>query len=156
MYSFGLTILELITRKRPTIGVLSLDQTLPAKMRQLFPYRVKQLVDTGILCSTTDSDQVLALIGIALSCTEDSPAQRPDMASVVSALIRLKFGDVDSRSFNRQQQNILEANVEMLSAFEASQSEPFQPFQEGVFLHQNALYQDTMHTPVGPFNNHVY
>lgn len=94
--------MELITRKRSAVGELSLDQTLPARIRQLFPHRVKQLIDTGILRTTTDSNQVLALIGIALACTEGNPAQRPDMGSVVSTLIRLKNGDVDSSQFNKQ------------------------------------------------------
>ncbi|KAI5076685.1 hypothetical protein GOP47_0008750 [Adiantum capillus-veneris] len=135
VYSFGLTILELITRKRSAIGVLSLDKSLPAKMRQLFPDRVKQFVDIGILRTTTDSNQVLTLIGIALSCTEEDPVLRPTMESVVSALTWLKKGEVD---MNQPSQHERQANMAM-----PGNDAAFHTFQEDLFTQQNMFCQDT-------------
>jgi hypothetical protein len=92
-----LIILELITRKRFGPGALSLDSmTLHAKIRAFFPHNVMQFVDGGIFQTSSDpSNQVLALIEMALLCTEVDPSERPNMQTVVSMLRKIKNGETE-------------------------------------------------------------
>ncbi|MCO5554604.1 hypothetical protein L7F22_008135 [Adiantum nelumboides] len=135
VYSFGLTILEIITRKRSAIEVLSLDKSLPAKIRRLFPDKVKQFVDIGILRTTTESNQVLSLIGIALSCTEEDPALRPSMDSVVSALTWLKKGAIDINQPSLQES---QASMDLHGNIAT-----FHTFQQDLVPHKDMFSQDT-------------
>ncbi|KAH9312660.1 hypothetical protein KI387_027695, partial [Taxus chinensis] len=49
VYSFGVLILEMMTRKRPTDDIFTGDNTLPKWVRRAFPEAVKEVVDRELL-----------------------------------------------------------------------------------------------------------
>ncbi|GLJ43641.1 hypothetical protein SUGI_0908510 [Cryptomeria japonica] len=113
VYSFGILILEMVTRKRPIDDFFSGDNTLPKWVRRAFPEAVERVVDRELLvdqlavrqsssatpetsAEELDSSEygncLLTFTGLGLQCTSQNPGDRPTMREVEGMLEKLVYG----------------------------------------------------------------
>ncbi|XP_059064111.1 probable LRR receptor-like serine/threonine-protein kinase At3g47570 [Cryptomeria japonica] len=94
VYSFGIVILEMVTRKRPTDDMFVGDMSLQKWVRSAFPNRLVEIVDSALLRDVNenieDNKCLISFIHVGLLCTIDSPRERPSMRNVANALENLK------------------------------------------------------------------
>ncbi|XP_057468661.1 putative receptor-like protein kinase At3g47110 [Actinidia eriantha] len=99
VYSYGITLLELFTGKRPTHESFTRDLSLKKWVQMAFPANVEQVLDPDLVPdkdSLCHDDQIIApeaqldcfiaVFGVGLSCTVDSPNGRIDSREVVCKL----------------------------------------------------------------------
>eukprot|EP00253_Pinus_taeda_P031814 PITA_31814 len=98
IYNYGILLLEMLTRKRPTNDMFSGDLNLHKWVNLAFPSRVKEVIDHNLL-REVDGDEfeennvfkcISSLIQVGLFCSKDSPNERPIMRDVVLVLERLR------------------------------------------------------------------
>ncbi|XP_059067232.1 putative leucine-rich repeat receptor-like serine/threonine-protein kinase At2g24130 [Cryptomeria japonica] len=102
VYSFGVLILEMVTRKKPTDKMFIGNKTLPSWVRTAYPEALENVVDRemvgdelhveGFMESTEQGRWLVSLIGLALQCTRYSPGERPTMREVEGILERIVYG----------------------------------------------------------------
>ncbi|XP_058212383.1 probable LRR receptor-like serine/threonine-protein kinase At3g47570 [Rhododendron vialii] len=83
VYSYGILLLEMITRKRPTDKLLEADLNLHNFARIALSQRVMEIVDPMLLTEETDSNKMMknliSLIKIGLACSAESPKDRMNL-----------------------------------------------------------------------------
>ena len=99
IYSFGVMLLEMITRKRPTSSLFSdgLDlrkwviSAFPNDILDVIDITLKQQASLGGLVGCVERLEICCsrLFHVALSCTEENPHERPLMSSVVNMLLKI-------------------------------------------------------------------
>ncbi|GLJ14211.1 hypothetical protein SUGI_0228090 [Cryptomeria japonica] len=113
VYSFGILILEMVTKKRPTDDMFSGDVTLPRWVRRAFSDAVEGVVDRELLADQLDvggssnataettgeellssehGSGLLSFIGLGLQCTRQYPGDRPTMREVERMLEKIVYG----------------------------------------------------------------
>lgn len=88
VYSYGIVVLELLTRKRPTEEFLVEYGSLVKWVVSRFPHQIDQVLDPDLLATASEigQQQIVCMLGIALSCTQEDPSHRPSMREVLSML----------------------------------------------------------------------
>eukprot|EP01018_Ginkgo_biloba_P026796 Gb_37511 [translate_table: standard] len=92
VYSYGILLLEMLTRKRPIDDMFSDSLNLQKWVNMGFPDRIVDVVDECLLANVSDDDQykiydcVREMMGVGLACTKEMPQHRPEMKEVVRAL----------------------------------------------------------------------
>ena len=102
VYSFGIVLLEIFLRRRPTDDMFK-DGLSIVKFTEInFPDRVMEIVDPQLiqeveLCQETPTTSkekfvrsLLSMISIALCCTKPSPGERGNMQEVAAKLHGVK------------------------------------------------------------------
>ncbi|XP_030458800.2 receptor kinase-like protein Xa21 [Syzygium oleosum] len=98
VYSFGILLLEVITRKKPTDEMFNADMSLRRWVGAAIPDRVLDIVDSELL-STKHEDLtlpefkriVLSILELGLECLKDLPEERMDMQTVIIKLNKIKL-----------------------------------------------------------------
>ncbi|GLJ28658.1 hypothetical protein SUGI_0564810 [Cryptomeria japonica] len=94
VYSYGILILEMVTRKRPSDDIFVGDMNLQKWARLAFPERLADIVDSELLKdvneNTEDNRCLLFFIHVGLLCTAESPRERPSIRDVANVLENLK------------------------------------------------------------------
>ncbi|XP_057846871.1 putative receptor-like protein kinase At3g47110 [Cryptomeria japonica] len=92
VYSYGVFILELLTRRRPTDDMFIEGINLQKWTKMHFPNRISDVVDNFVLIDAHESEKSMIIecltqiIEIGLFCTRESPQERPDMTGIVDRL----------------------------------------------------------------------
>ncbi|GLJ28662.1 hypothetical protein SUGI_0564860 [Cryptomeria japonica] len=94
VYSYGILILEMVTRKRPSDEMFVGDMNLQRWVRLAFPDRLIDIVDSELLKDVNENMEdnrcLLSFIHVGLLCTAESPRERPTIRDVANALENLK------------------------------------------------------------------
>ncbi|KAM3762407.1 hypothetical protein ACB098_01G342900 [Castanea mollissima] len=95
IYSYGIILLEIITRKKPTdemfVGELAMRQWIAS-----LPNRM-EVVDDGLLRIEDGRDVtgmqtiLLSILELGLRCSEESPDERPDIKDIVTKVNKIKL-----------------------------------------------------------------
>ncbi|GLJ17422.1 hypothetical protein SUGI_0303170 [Cryptomeria japonica] len=99
VYSYGILILEMVTRKRPSDDIFAGDLNLHKWVRSAFPDRLADIVDCGLLRDVNENLQdnrcLVSFIHVGLLCSSESPRERPSMKDVARFLESLKTSSMD-------------------------------------------------------------
>ncbi|GLJ17405.1 hypothetical protein SUGI_0302570 [Cryptomeria japonica] len=94
VYSYGILILEMVTRKRPSDDMFVGDLILQKWVRSAFPDRLADIVDSRLLRDVNENMEdnrcLLSFIHVGLLCSSESPRERPCMSDVAKVLESLK------------------------------------------------------------------
>ena len=88
IYSYGIMMLEMLTRKKPTddmfVGELNLRQWVKASI----PYKIMEVIDGNLL--RTEQGDVLAIMELGLECSRELPEERIGIKDVIIKLNKIK------------------------------------------------------------------
>lgn len=104
VYSFGIMLLEIMTRKKPTEEMFAREQTLRQWINASIPDRIMEVVDEGLLSIEDGRDVkmlqsiLLSIMELGLECCQESPDERIDVKSVVIKLKKTKLALVHDRN----------------------------------------------------------
>ena len=93
VYSYGIVLLELITRKKVLDRSLYGETEIVCWVRSVWTEteEIEKIVDPRLLDEFIDSsvmEQVIEVLSLALRCTEKEVSKRPSMKEVVKLLTR--------------------------------------------------------------------
>ena len=96
MYSYGVVVLEMITKRRPTSNIFMDGKTLPKWVQSALHGNWMDVIDPDlkkeIQDGFADHETIYNVLALALSCAKESPKDRPTMLDVLDALVLLKQG----------------------------------------------------------------
>ena len=92
VYSYGVVLLELITRKQAVDPSFMEETDIVGWFRSLWSKgaEINEIVDSSLereLFDSTIRDQVVEVLLVGLRCTEKDPNKRPSMRDVVKQLL---------------------------------------------------------------------
>lgn len=97
VFSFGVLLLEMVTRKRPTGIVFHEGASLQEWVKSHYPHNLDPIIKDALVkyahtsCSTKQlHDMVLELIELGLICTQYNPSTRPTMLDVAHEMASWK------------------------------------------------------------------
>lgn len=95
VYSYGVVLLELLTRKMPVDPSFENDVDIVTWMRDRLDMANWEVLFESLDEEITywmedDKEQALGLLDLAMSCTQWACDARPSMREVVGALVKLK------------------------------------------------------------------
>ena len=112
VYSYGIVLLEMLTKKKPTHNMFVEGLNLQKWVDSSFPNRVTEVVDRSLLRTSTITEDdkevhcISHLINVGLLCTKDSPQERPTMIDIVRQLQNIKDTFLGAAGISIIQSNI--------------------------------------------------
>lgn len=104
VYSYGIILLEMITRKKPTDDMFIGELTLRQWINALLPDRMIEVVDDGLLRTENGRDVTVmqsvlsSIMELGLRCSEELPNERIDIKDALVKLKKIKVTLFESRS----------------------------------------------------------
>ncbi|GLJ20728.1 hypothetical protein SUGI_0377580 [Cryptomeria japonica] len=96
VYSYGILLLELLTRRKPMDDMFVEGTNLRGWVGMNFPNKITEVVDKAVLTNVNESEMTMALsclthlMEVGLVCTRELPQQRPNMAEIVDRLEKIR------------------------------------------------------------------
>ncbi|XP_061966553.1 probable LRR receptor-like serine/threonine-protein kinase At3g47570 [Populus nigra] len=95
VYSFGIMLMEIFTRKRPTDEMFEGEMSLKRLVKESLPDSVIDIVDSNLLNrgdghSLNKEHCVTSIMELALQCTKESPEERINMVEILARLKNIK------------------------------------------------------------------
>ena len=88
VYSFGIILLEMMTRKKPTDDMFVQGLTLSAWVQGALPHTVEKVIDPALQDELEqDPSGIMDLLQIGLLCTQNLPNNRPTMKEALEMLL---------------------------------------------------------------------
>ncbi|KAL8506469.1 hypothetical protein ACS0TY_017387 [Phlomoides rotata] len=97
VYSYGILLMEVFTKRRPTDEMFSGELTMRRWVSESFPNSVMQIVDRELLnvdgrrSITRHESCLTSIIGLALECTTDLSEERPNIKDVAARMNKIKL-----------------------------------------------------------------
>ncbi|XP_017979870.1 PREDICTED: probable LRR receptor-like serine/threonine-protein kinase At3g47570 [Theobroma cacao] len=97
VYSFGILLMETLTRKKPTDEIFIGEMSLKHWVNESIPSALSQVVDANLLIGKRErehfaiKDCASFVLQLALKCSEELPEERIDMKNVVAKLKKIKI-----------------------------------------------------------------
>ncbi|MQM03551.1 hypothetical protein Taro_036340 [Colocasia esculenta] len=100
VYSYGVLVLEMITRRRPTDEMFSGALSLQKWVKRHYQGQLGKVIDPSLTQILQDQNAqirdmwevvILELVELGLLCTQDAPSTRPTMVDIADDLDRLKL-----------------------------------------------------------------
>jgi len=110
VYSYGILLLEMFTRKQPTSDMFVGDLNLHNWVNFAFPNRLKEVIDNGLFQEVYDSEFeeknvytcIISLLHVGLLCSKYSPEERPTMRVVARILENIREDLVENATTYRE------------------------------------------------------
>ncbi|KAL4271143.1 hypothetical protein GQ457_13G004020 [Hibiscus cannabinus] len=95
VYSFGILVMETITRKRPTDEMFAGERSLKSWVKESISSPLNQVVDTDLLGTigrerSAINNCALSMLQVGLECSAELPNERLDMKEIVTKLKKIK------------------------------------------------------------------
>ncbi|VAH62958.1 unnamed protein product [Triticum turgidum subsp. durum] len=90
VYSFGIVLLEVFTRKKPTDPMFAGELSLRQWVNQAFQYELSSVTDRGLLEDAILNACLASIIELGLVCSRTAPDERLPMDDVVVKLNKIK------------------------------------------------------------------
>ncbi|CAN6445776.1 unnamed protein product [Victoria cruziana] len=98
VYSYGILLLEVFTRRKPTDAQFEGDFTLRKWVAEALPVSIFKIIDSDLLKennseserSTAKNELLVMIMEVGLSCSSESPTERMNMKEVVAALKKIQ------------------------------------------------------------------
>ncbi|XP_062171370.1 probable LRR receptor-like serine/threonine-protein kinase At3g47570 [Alnus glutinosa] len=104
VYSYGIILLEMITRKKPTDDMFVGELTLRQWINGSLPDKMMEVVDDGLLRIEHGRDVIFmesifsSIIELGLKCSEELPVERIDIKDVLVKLNKIKLTLSENRN----------------------------------------------------------
>jgi LRR receptor-like serine/threonine-protein kinase FLS2 len=104
VYSYGITLLEMITRKKPTDNMFEGELTMRQWINASVPDRMMEVVDDGLLRTENRRDVTImqsvlsSIMELGLRCSEELPDERVDIKDVLAKLQKIKLTLSENRN----------------------------------------------------------
>ena len=94
VYSYGVVVLEMITKRRPTNNIFVDGKSLPIWVQGSLHENWMDVIDPDLREQIQDNEQkaLYSVLTLSVACAKDLPKDRPTMLDVLDALLLLKLG----------------------------------------------------------------
>jgi LRR receptor-like serine/threonine-protein kinase FLS2 len=97
VYSYGIILLEMITRKKPTDDIFVGELTLRQWINASLPDKMMEVVDDSLLRAENGRDVTImknvvsSIMKLGLRCSEELPDERVDIKDVLAKLKKIQL-----------------------------------------------------------------
>ena len=96
IYSYGIMLLEMVTRKKPMDEMFSEEMSLRQWVKATIPNKIMEVVDENLPRNQdgggaiATQEKLLAIMELGLECSRELPEERMDIKEVVVKLNKIK------------------------------------------------------------------
>ncbi|XP_059630000.1 receptor kinase-like protein Xa21 [Cornus florida] len=96
VYSYGVLLMEIFTRKRPTDEMFAGEMSLKRWVKEALDGSIIEVVDSNLIGTEDENfsvkeECVSYIMGLALDCSSDKPAERINMKEALDRLEKIKI-----------------------------------------------------------------